>query len=112
MFYSDQSLEFIVTTAINEFNSTKNLWRPNCLSMLSNRFRRRLMHTICMNVMQQLSGINFLIFFSTQIFDSLSGNGGTMTLVIGASNIAGGFFGMMTLKKLSKKDNLKFGVMG
>lgn len=111
-FYSDQSVEFIVNSAINEFNSTKNSWRPNCLSMLSNRFRRRLMHTICMNVMQQLTGINFLIFFSTQIFDKLSGNGGTMTLVVGAANIAGGFLGMMTLKRISKKDNLKFGVLG
>ena len=35
-----------------------------------------------------------------------------MTLVVGAANIAGGFFGMMTLKKISKKDNLKFGVLG
>lgn len=33
-------------------------------------------------------------------------------MVIGAANIAGGFVGMMTLKKISKKDNLKFGVLG
>ena len=64
-FYTEQSVEFIVNSAISEFNATKNLWRPNCLSMLSNRYRRRLMHVICLNVMQQLTGINFLIFFST-----------------------------------------------
>ena len=59
--------------------------------------------------MQQMSGINFLIFFSTKIFDEISGNGSLMTLVIAISNIAGGIVGSYTVGKLGRKFNLVYG---
>lgn len=59
--------------------------------------------------MHQLSGISFLIFFSTKIFDDISGNGAFMTLVISISNIFGGVIGSYTIGKLGRKPNLIYG---
>lgn len=56
-----------------------------------------------------MSGINFLIFFSTKIFDEISHNGSFMTLVISISNISGGVIGSYTVGKLGRKFNLVYG---
>lgn len=51
-----------------------------------------------------------MVFYSTQLFDSLSGNGATMTLLIGAANVGGGLVGMYTLDKFGRKANMLYGV--
>ena len=60
-------------------------------------------------MVQQLSGINFLIFFSTKIFNKLSGNGSTVTLVIAVSNILGGVIGSYTVGSFGRKVNMTMG---
>jgi SP family facilitated glucose transporter-like MFS transporter 8 len=77
--------------------------------MFSERYRKRFFIACNLNAMQQLTGINFLGFFSTELFDKLSGNGSTMTLIIGAANVSGGLVGMYTLSKFGRKANILYG---
>lgn len=64
-----------------------------------------------LNILQQLSGINFLIFFSTSIFDDLSGNGSTATIVIAVSNLVGGIIGSYTVGKFGRKFNMQYSAL-
>ena len=51
------------------------------------------------------------MFYSTQLFDKLSGNGGMMTLIIGGANILGGVLGMFTMPSWGRKGNILYGVV-
>ena len=55
---------------------------------------------------QQLCGINFFIYYSTAIFDSINGSGKTMTLVIGIANFLGGFIAMALVSRFGRKFNI------
>ena len=81
------------------------------MAMFSPRYRFRFMVVIMVNIFQQLSGINFLIFLSTQLFNALSGNGQTMTLIIGAMNIMGGVVGLLTISRFGRRFNMIYGVL-
>jgi len=78
-------------------------------SMFTDHMRPRLYITLFINIFQQLSGINFLIFFSTTLFDRLSGNGQLVTVLLGVANISGGFIAMQTLGTLGRRFNLQIG---
>ena len=82
------------------------------LAMFRPRYRFRFMVVVVVNIAQQLSGINYLIFLSTQLFDEISNNGNTITLLIGAMNILGGVVGIFTISKLGRRFNLISGVLG
>ena len=81
------------------------------LELLSPRYRFRLFIAIMLNMTHQLSGINYLVFLSTQLFDKISGNGRQMTLVIGASSILGGVVGILTVSRLGRRFNLLSGII-
>lgn len=79
------------------------------MNMFTDRMRPRLYIALFINIFQQLSGINFLIFFSTTLFDRLSGNGELVTVLLGLGNITGGFIAMITIGTLGRKFNLQIG---
>ena len=81
------------------------------LAMFNPRYRFRFMVVVVLNIAQQLSGINYLIFLSTQLFDEISGNGNTMTLFIGAMNVLGGVVGIFTISKFGRRFNMIAGVL-
>lgn len=66
--------------------------------MFSQTYRKRFFLGCFLNVFRQLGGINIMLFFSTQIFDEISGNGATMTLLIGTANLIGAFISILTGK--------------
>jgi hypothetical protein len=48
--------------------------------MFNGEYRKRFAAGVAVNVLQQLSGVNFFIFYSKNIFDEISGNGDMVNL--------------------------------
>ena len=57
--------------------------------LLGPKYRKQFFLCCCLNVLQQLTGNNFMLIFSTQIFDEISGNGAFMTMVLAFGMLAG-----------------------
>ena len=80
-------------------------------ALIGPRYRFRFLTVIFLNIAQQLSGINFLIFFSTALFNKISHNGREMTIVIGAANIMGGVVGIFTISRFGRRFNMMYGTI-
>lgn len=97
-----------------EFNEIKligkKVEKPEA-GLLSKKYRLRLLTGIVLQIGQQLSGINFLIFFSRDFFQRVSQNGGAMAFVIGAANIIGALLGLKFINYFGRKANMQFGVL-
>lgn len=52
------------------------------MKLFEKRQRKRFLFGVMLNQFRQLGGTTVLTFFSTQIFNEMSGNGGTITLLI------------------------------
>ena len=76
------------------------------------KYRRQLISGSFVSMAQQVSGINFFSFYSTVLFDSISGNGKIITLVFGLVNLGGTFVSVITTFKLGRKPNLIVGAFG
>lgn len=74
-------------------------------------YRFRAFGGCLLNLLQQLCGINFLIFFSTDLFNDLSGNGETMTTVLGVANFLGSFVAIYAIERFGRRFNLVTGVL-
>ena len=107
--YTEEDAERIIQDKIDKKKATQHEAKPTLSSMFSSRYRFRFLSVILINVLQQLSGINFLVVFSTNLFNRISHNGETMTLFIGAANISGGLLGLFTVERFGRRFNLMFG---
>ena len=105
--YTDEKTQSVIIS----YKQAQLKEKPTLAGMVSPTYRYRFFTCCILNIMQQLGGINFLIFFSTKIFDELSGNGSTVTLVIALSNISGGILGSFTIGKFGRKFNLMYGAL-
>ena len=74
-------------------------------AVFSGKYRFRLLTAVTLNVLQQLSGVNFLCYYSTILFDQISQNGATMTLLVGFANMFGGLIGLFTIQKFGRRTN-------
>lgn len=54
-----------------------------------------------------MSGVNFLIFYTKKFFDNVSNNGDTMNIVLGVTNILGGFLGIPLVQGFGRRFNLR-----
>lgn len=77
--------------------------------LLSKDMIHKFISAIMVNVGQQITGIGFLIYYSTQLFDAISGNGVTMTIIVGISNIVGGLLGAVVVARFSEILIMKYG---
>lgn len=109
--YAEDYVDRRVEQAIRLADKSKNQEKPSYGAMFSGQFRFRFFVVCMLNVLQQLSGINFLIFFSTALFDQLSGNGATMSILIGAANIFGAVVGMYSIGRYGRRFNLIMGCL-
>ena len=75
------------------------------------QFRKPFLSATLGSIGQQLSGINFLVFFSTQLFDSISGNGKMISVVFGFGNLCGGLCGVYIINKFNRKWLLEKGAI-
>lgn len=55
-------------------------------ALFSPKYKNRFIVCAMLNCLQQLTGINFLVFYSTQLFDEISGNGAFITLLLSFGN--------------------------
>ena len=53
-------------------------------------FRKPLILGITMSVLKEMAGISFMLSFSTQVFDEVTGNGATVTIIMSIGNFIGG----------------------
>lgn len=65
--------------------------------------RKAMMSSVIASFAQNFSGINFLVFFSTQLFDSISGNGKMISVVFGLGNLCGGIVGVYVVNMFARK---------
>lgn len=100
-----------VNKVIKDSEEIKSKQEPGLSSMFSKMYGFRFFVVCMLNTLQQFSGINFLIFFSTTLFDQLSGNGATMSLLIGAANVSGALVGMFSIRRYGRRFNLVIGCL-
>lgn len=109
--YSSEYVQIKTEQVIKDSEEIKRKAKPTLSSMFSKIYGFRFFVVCMLNILQQFSGINFLIFFSTTLFDQLSGNGSTMSLLIGAANVSGALVGMYSIGKYGRRFNMVMGCL-
>jgi len=107
--YEKECLMQVTYDTIRNFKKQKEAVVLKFKNMFSDKFRMRLFSGCFLAFAQQMCGINFFIFYSTKIFDDLMNIGKTMTLVIGISNVCGGFVALYLIERKGRKFNLFYG---
>ena len=107
--YSPWSIEAVFKEQIASYEKERSEGQVSLTTILSKKYRRRLVSGCFVAFAQQMSGINFLILYSTALFDQIGGYGKTMTLVIGLTNVIGSIIVIMLIQRLGRKFNLVFG---
>ena len=74
------------------------------------RYRKALVSGLIGLLGQQFTGINFLVFFSTELFDRISGTGKVISFVFGVGNFLASFLGIYIINLFSRIFILKTGV--
>ena len=109
--YVQEDVPKAVANSIKLFEGCKRGGNIDIRKLLGREYRKRFWTGLILGAGQQVSGINFLIFFSTKLFDDISGNGKVMTLVVGGANILGGIFGLWAIGAFGRKFNLMLGIL-
>ena len=107
--FSSEHAEEATNLAMETFHEEGDSNKVSLNLVLSSNFRARLFSGMYLAFAQQMCGINFLIFYSTSIFDEISGSGKTITLVVGLSNMAGAFIAMYLIEKFGRKFDIALG---
>lgn len=98
----------LITRMKKESKKSKvSLWQL----MVLKKYRIRFWAALTVNLVIQLSGVNFLIFFSTDFFDRVSRNGPLITFLLGACNTIFAIIGLNTINRLGRKYNLRIGLI-
>ena len=69
------------------------------MALIGPKDRKRFILASLLNFLQQMSGINFMMFFSTQLFDEISGNGPEMTMVLSFGIFTGAVLSVLVINK-------------
>ena len=73
--------------------------------------KRRTVTGLILAFCNQLTGIGYFAFYSTDLFDRISGNGKKVTLFIALSKVVGGLVAVVFIKNFGRKFNMMFGVV-
>lgn len=65
--------------------------------LFKRKYRKRFIIGIILCIFQHLSGLSFLFFFSTQLFDEISNNGALMTLLLSCGNCFASFLAIIVI---------------
>jgi len=109
--YHDQGIEEKVEELVNQCKESNSEKPVEFKMLLEQRFRVPMISSLIVMIGQQLTGINFLVFFSTELFDKISGNGKTISFVFGLGNLLGSFVCMYFVNKYSRLFLLKNGTI-
>lgn len=80
-------------------------------TLFTPKYRARIFSGVFLCFAQQMSGINYLIFYSNELFKK-SGKEKTMTFVIGLANFVGSAVALYAIRRFGRKFNIVFGSLG
>lgn len=116
IFYSEESAKIKTEKIIKHQMKMKNrkLIKKKKIGMLSlcqKHYRRRFSVITTMNILSQLTGLSFMMFFSYQLFEEINNSGAVMVIAQTAGMAIGGIIGMFAFKFKRKKSMiLSYGV--
>lgn len=112
--YHEDDLEKVTQENIKFWEKQKEegTTKVRFVELFTSKYWKQFLSGSFMSFAQQISGINFFSFYSTTLFDQISGNGKMVTLVVGLVNVAGCFFSVFTTFKFGRKPNLIIGSFG
>lgn len=93
-----------------EIDKERKCDEDNFKVVLSDKYRLRFAAGLVLNIGQQLTGINFLILYSTELFDKISGNGENMSVVLGFANFVGALLGTKMITYFGRKSSILGGI--
>jgi MFS family permease len=109
--YAEESVEAKVAEVLMENQNTENA-APSLWEVITDpKFRPAMISGIIIQLGQQLSGVNFFVFFSTEFFNNLSGNGKTVSFFLGLGNLLGGIGSMFIVNNMKRLTVIRFGVL-
>ena len=107
--YADSALDAVTEATLHSLERESTKGKATAVTMFSKRYIRQLLSACFVAFIQQWSGINFLIFYSTSLFDKLAGIGKEMALYIGLGNLVGGIISTILITRSGRKPNLVYG---
>jgi hypothetical protein len=108
--YSPESLEGVTNETLNNYEKQESQGSAGFGALFSTRYRTRLLSGCFVAFAQQISGINFLIFYSTKLFEK-SGKAKEMTVTVGLANFLGSFVALYAIGKFGRKFNIVWGTL-
>lgn len=103
--YDDNDTEQVFNYLRDQHDAKQNQKKESFGTLFTKPYRKRFCSGLMINIIQQMSGINFFIFYSTTIFNKVSGNGDTVNFFMGITNFLSSFIGMFFLKLFGRKTN-------
>ena len=109
--YVDLDAQEAAFEAVNYYERERFQGDVGLAVLFGPRYRKRLLTGCFITFAQQVSGINFLVYYSTRLFDEIGGYGQTITLVVGLCNFLGSVCVIYLIGKMGRKFNLVVGPM-
>jgi len=103
--YDNDDTEQVFNYLRDQHDAKQNQKKESFGTLFTKPYRKRFCSGLMINIIQQMSGINFFIFYSTTIFNKVSGNGDTVNFFMGITNFLSSFIGMFFLKLFGRKTN-------
>lgn len=79
--------------------------------VLNSFYRPFVFRGLLVRIGQQLSGVNFFVFFSTEIFEKVAGIGKPASLFLGIGNMAGAILGALFINRFKRIPNIQKGLL-
>lgn len=107
-------LEIYVEEILNEEEECyeeESKIKPSLGSLFTLQLRQRLIAGLVVNIGQQISGINFLYLYSTDLFNSVGADGKKISFIMGWTKVLVGMMGAWALNTFGRRPILIYGVM-
>lgn len=106
--YREEHLVEMTTKTIENLTQQSTEGNITFKKLFQAKYRRRTFSGMFLSFAQQMSGINYLILYSTQLFRK-SGKEKTATFAIGLANVFGSLISLWAIRKYGRKFNIIWG---
>lgn len=112
LMYKEEDIDAMTEFFIEEYHMiSKNDEKTHISDLFSSNYRLQFFIGILLNFLNQMTGINFLIFYSDKIFTQLGlPNPALLTFFMGFMNTLGAIFITIFVNKIGKKTGLVLGL--
>lgn len=109
--YHESDLDKVVEEMIGHWNKqqAEGQITIGMRQLFTKKYRKQLTMGLYICFGRQMSGVGFLFFYSTLLFDDVAGIGKTMTLIIGITDFACSLITTFTVALFGRKPNLVVG---